>query len=243
VSAHHVSEGDQVRVLLGDSVVSTLEPWAYAVVDAQAAAASAPVVGPARDSEIVDDADEPALWSLPAVSVQLGIPSLEEGVPSSGQQDEASPELGLSNPSVSRRSGAAGSPEHASTLWDVPVQGALELGRRDASREGGESLDVEPGSWRREFVADTPEPGSLSLRPRGDVRLTLSVARSEILLSRDGTSLNERHGAAAEELAKAWLRIRPSGGRIWVDEDGFATTLVGGELLSLGRVPTGWVLE
>lgn len=75
-----------------------------------------------------------------------------------------------------------------------------------------------------------PAPGQPWTFRRGVRRLTLSVAATD-LIDDDGGALG------LPDVARRWLALRPSGGRVWVDEDGDACTLVDAELIYLGRLP------
>lgn len=185
VSAHGISEGDRVRVLVGDEVVSTLEPWAQVE----------------RESGVVGVV--PSAHTGAAVEPQLTLP-----VP-----DQVA----------------------------IPGPAAIPVGT--AATQSPAALVDLPGALPTEPIRDMPAPGTPSPRPRGEERLTLSAAREDLVVGRDGSSLTARFGSAANELARAWLRIRPTGGRVWVDADGAATTLVGDQLTYLGQVPVEWLSE
>lgn len=75
-----------------------------------------------------------------------------------------------------------------------------------------------------------PMPGEPWPFVRGVRRMTLSVAAGDVV--------DEDRGAlGVADLAQKWLAFRPSGGRVWVDEDGDACTLLDGDLIYLGRLP------
>jgi hypothetical protein len=80
------------------------------------------------------------------------------------------------------------------------------------------------------------EPGSLWTGEKGARRLTLSVNFRELYDTKSGELLSERYGAPATELAQEWLRIKPQGGRVFVDSAGVATAFQGENLIFLGRV-------
>jgi hypothetical protein len=80
------------------------------------------------------------------------------------------------------------------------------------------------------------EPGSLWTGEKGARRLTLSVNFRELYDTKSGELLSEKHGAIATELAQEWLRIKPQGGRVFVDSAGVATAFQGENLIYLGRV-------
>ena len=80
------------------------------------------------------------------------------------------------------------------------------------------------------------EPGSLWTGEKGARRLTLSVNFRELYDTKSGELLSEKYGALATELAQEWLRIKPQGGRVFVDSAGVATAFQGENLIFLGRV-------
>jgi hypothetical protein len=80
------------------------------------------------------------------------------------------------------------------------------------------------------------EPGSLWTGEKGARRLTLSVNFRELYDTKSGELLSEKHGELATELAQEWLRIKPQGGRVFVDSAGVATAFQGENLIFLGRV-------
>jgi hypothetical protein len=80
------------------------------------------------------------------------------------------------------------------------------------------------------------EPGSLWTGEKGARRLTLSVNFRELYDTKSGELLSEKYGTLATELAQEWLRIKPQGGRVFVDSAGVATAFQGENLIFLGRV-------
>lgn len=81
-----------------------------------------------------------------------------------------------------------------------------------------------------------PEPGSIWTGEKGARRLTLSVNFRELYDTKSGELLSEKYGQLATELAQEWLRIKPQGGRVFVDSNGVATAFQGENLIYLGRV-------
>ena len=79
------------------------------------------------------------------------------------------------------------------------------------------------------------KPGAIWLGQKGSHRLTLSVNFRELYDTKTGALLRETYGAAATELAAEWLEIKPQGGRVFIDEDGTATSYRGEELIYLGK--------
>ena len=91
-------------------------------------------------------------------------------------------------------------------------------------------------------------PGDPWPEPRGSRTLVLSI-KARALVTPQGSpsggktteeTLTRKYGREAAELAERMLAIRPSGGRVWVDKHGRATTLVDGRLTYLGRMPAEW---
>jgi len=79
----------------------------------------------------------------------------------------------------------------------------------------------------------TPWPGE-----RGDTRWRLSPSARALTRMGDEADLSQIIGrAAATAVAEEFLRIRPSGGRVWSDNDGHAVTVVGEQVVYLGRLP------
>lgn len=71
---------------------------------------------------------------------------------------------------------------------------------------------------------------------RGQETWTLRTDRT-MARRDDDASLADIIGAGrARGVVESFLAIRPSGGRVWVDEDGDACTYIGGHLLYLGRI-------
>lgn len=85
-------------------------------------------------------------------------------------------------------------------------------------------------------VAKDLRPGSIWNGEKGSRRLTLSVNFRELYDTKTGALLRDIHGHAASELAQNWLRVKPEGGRVFVDEEGIATAYRGEYLIYLGMV-------
>ena len=81
-----------------------------------------------------------------------------------------------------------------------------------------------------------PEPGDPWPYRRG--REVWSLSRKRMMYRQsDEVQLSEVLGTdRAAQLIDQFLRIRPSGGRVWVDVDGDAATYVGEDLVYLGRL-------
>jgi hypothetical protein len=81
-----------------------------------------------------------------------------------------------------------------------------------------------------------PEPGEVWPYRRGREVWSLS-RRRKMYRQSDDVPLAEVLGSdRATQLIDQFLRIRPSGGRVWVDVDGDAATYVGNDLVYLGRL-------
>lgn len=85
--------------------------------------------------------------------------------------------------------------------------------------------------------AEAVTPGSPWPYPRGDEIWVLSAARRRLVRNADDLDLADVIGAeAAARVTDTFLRIRPTGGRVWVDDDGDAATFVSGQLCYLGSL-------
>lgn len=81
-------------------------------------------------------------------------------------------------------------------------------------------------------------PGEAWPYERGDQVWVLSAQRRSMRYGRDGPRLGAQLGDAIEErVVDAFLSIRPTGGRVFVDDDGDAATYCDGELIYLGQIP------
>lgn len=84
--------------------------------------------------------------------------------------------------------------------------------------------------------AELPEPGGRWPYRRGDEVWTIGVD-GEMYRRSDGMSLAALVGdELAGRLVDQFLAVRPSGGRVWVDEDRDASTYLDGQLVYLGRL-------
>ena len=79
------------------------------------------------------------------------------------------------------------------------------------------------------------EIGSLWESPKGSKKLVLSVSARD-LVDKSGSILSGVDPLRTKALAEKWLRIRPQGGRIFIDEAGHASTLIDDQLIYLGNV-------
>lgn len=81
-----------------------------------------------------------------------------------------------------------------------------------------------------------PEVGSVWNKPKGKRKITLSVGRRDLVDSKTSKPLDYILEESRMEIAEDWLKVRPSGGRIFVDEEGDAATLLGESLVYLGNI-------
>lgn len=81
-----------------------------------------------------------------------------------------------------------------------------------------------------------PEVGSLWNRPKGKRKITLSVGRRDLVDSKTSKPLDYIAEESRMEIAEDWLLVRPTGGRVFVDEEGNAATLIGESLVYLGDI-------
>jgi hypothetical protein len=81
-----------------------------------------------------------------------------------------------------------------------------------------------------------PETGSVWNKPKGKRKITLSVARRDLVDSKTNKPIDYISEESRMEIAEDWLRVRPTGGRVFVDEDGNAATLLGESLVYLGNI-------
>ena len=80
------------------------------------------------------------------------------------------------------------------------------------------------------------EVGSLWDRPKGNQKIVLSVSSRDLVDSKNGKVLEKADPVQTKALAEKWLAIRPPGGRIFIDSDGHASTLIDDRLIYLGNV-------
>jgi len=78
--------------------------------------------------------------------------------------------------------------------------------------------------------------GSIWNKPKGKRKITLSVAKRDLVDSRSSEPIDYIPEESRIEMAKEWLLVRPSGGRVFVDDEGNASTLLGESLVFLGNI-------
>ena len=80
------------------------------------------------------------------------------------------------------------------------------------------------------------EAGTLWDHPKGSKKIVLSVSSRDLVDTKNGKLLEKADPSRTRELAEKWLKIRPQGGRIFIDSDGHASTLIDDRLVYLGNV-------
>jgi myosin heavy subunit len=80
------------------------------------------------------------------------------------------------------------------------------------------------------------EVGSIWNKPKGKRKITLSVAKRDLVDSRSSEPIDYIPEESRIEMAEEWLLVRPSGGRVFVDDEGNASTLLGESLVFLGNI-------
>jgi hypothetical protein len=80
------------------------------------------------------------------------------------------------------------------------------------------------------------EPGTPWTRPKGNIKIVLSVSSRDLADTKNGNVLKQVDRSRSKALAEKWLMIRPQGGRVFIDSDGNATTLIDDRLIYLGNV-------
>ena len=78
--------------------------------------------------------------------------------------------------------------------------------------------------------------GSIWNKPKGKRKITLSVAKRDLVDSRSSEPIDYIPEESRIEMAEEWLLVRPSGGRVFVDDEGNASTLLGESLVFLGNI-------
>jgi hypothetical protein len=80
------------------------------------------------------------------------------------------------------------------------------------------------------------EAGTLWDHPKGNKKIVLSVSSRDLVDTKNGKLLEKADPSRTKELAEKWLKIRPQGGRIFIDSEGHASTLIDDKLVYLGNV-------
>ena len=94
-------------------------------------------------------------------------------------------------------------------------------------------------SQAKENTAKLPsvqEAGTLWEYPKGNKKIVLSVSSRDLVDTKNGKLLEKADPIRTKDLAEKWLKIRPQGGRIFIDSEGHASTLIDDRLVYLGNV-------
>ena len=81
-----------------------------------------------------------------------------------------------------------------------------------------------------------PEIGTIWTQPKGKKKITLSIGKRDIIDSKTNKPLDYISKEVRLALAEEWLLVRTSGGRVFVDDEGNASTLLGESLVYLGNI-------
>ena len=85
-------------------------------------------------------------------------------------------------------------------------------------------------------LISTQEVGTLWEHPKGNKKIVLSVSSRNLVDAKNGKLLEKADPTRTKEFADQWLKIRPQGGRIFIDSEGHASTLIDDRLVYLGNV-------
>jgi DNA repair exonuclease SbcCD ATPase subunit len=85
-------------------------------------------------------------------------------------------------------------------------------------------------------LSTVQEVGMLWERPKGNKKIVLSVSARDLVDTKNGRLLENADPSKTKELAMKWLKIRPQGGRVFIDSAGHASTLIDDRLVYLGNV-------
>jgi hypothetical protein len=91
-------------------------------------------------------------------------------------------------------------------------------------------------TYRAKLKIVNSEAGNIWDKPKGKRKITLSVAKRDLIDSKTSEPIDYIPEELRIEIAKEWLLVRPSGGRVFVDDDGNASTLLGESLVYLGNI-------
>jgi len=85
-------------------------------------------------------------------------------------------------------------------------------------------------------IEDSFKVGDIWPYEKGQRKLTLSIAKRDILDFKTGEPISDIDEPKRKKFAESWLKVRTSGGRVFIDDDGDATTLMGEDLIYLGNL-------
>lgn len=120
------------------------------------------------------------------------------------------------------------------TSLALPIADLIKL---QSKKLEGQSEDTD--SRNKENMALSPsidEVGSLWELPKGSKKIVLSVAARDLVDCKNSKVLDNVDRVESKIFAEKWLKLRPQGGRIFIDFDGHASTLIDDRLIYLGNV-------
>lgn len=80
------------------------------------------------------------------------------------------------------------------------------------------------------------KPGSTWKASKGKYRLILSPSRIDLIDKKTNQSISDFFEVNSKSIAREWLKIRITGGAVFVDEEGNATTPIENSLIYLGNL-------
>jgi len=114
-------------------------------------------------------------------------------------------------------------------LTETPNLNSMKIdARSDDIKSQVKEKTVEPLSVQ--------EAGTLWEHQKGDKKIVLSVSSRDLVDTKNGKLLEKADPTQTKELAEKWLKIRPQGGRVFIDSEGHASTLIDDRLVYLGNV-------
>ena len=85
--------------------------------------------------------------------------------------------------------------------------------------------------------------GKIWNRKKGKFKVVLSHKDSDLFLVSSHEKLDDVFSGHSKALAEYWLKVRPMGGRIFIDDEGHASTYQGADLIYLGNIKHIFVLK
>ncbi len=119
---------------------------------------------------------------------------------------------------------------------------SLALPLIDYSNQGEMKIDSrfdEVKNHKKEKSTTVPlvqDVGTVWDHPKGNRKIVLSVSSGDLVDTKNGRLLDKADPSMRKEFAERWLKIRPQGGRVFIDLEGHASTLIDGRLIYLGNV-------
>jgi hypothetical protein len=114
-------------------------------------------------------------------------------------------------------------------LTETPNLNSMKIdARSDDIKSQVKEKTVEPLSVQ--------EAGTLWEHQKGDKKIVLSVSSRDLVDTKNGKLLEKADPTQTKELAEKWLKIRPQGGRVFIDSEGHASTLIDDRLVYLENV-------